>query len=99
MDIDSVTKGVGLFSAALAAFKQALELLPDSSKKADAAAALERAEREFKLAEATAASKLKYEICRNHFPPGIMLSADDEIWKCPVCKNERNTNPPIKVPY
>jgi hypothetical protein len=92
MDIDALTKGVGLFGSALAALKQALELLPDSSKKADAAAALERAEREFKLAEATAASKLKYELCRNHFPPEIMLSTDDVIWECPKCKNKKDNS-------
>jgi len=95
MEIDALAKGVGLFSSALNAIKQALALLPDSSKKADAAAALERAEREFKIAEAEVASKLKYEICRNHFPPEIMLSKDDLIWSCPACKNTKNNTPAL----
>jgi hypothetical protein len=93
MEIDTLAKGVGLFSSALAAIKQALDFLPDSSKKADAAAAIEKAEREFKLAEATAASKLGYEVCRKHFPPEIMLSEDDMIWECPMCKNKKDNSP------
>lgn len=93
MEIDALAKGVGLFSSALTALKQALDLLPDSSKKADAAEALERAERAFKIAEAEVASKLKYEICRNHFPPVIMLSKDDLIWECPECTNTKDNSP------
>jgi len=97
MDIDALTKGVGLFGSALAIFKQALELLPDSSRKADAAAALERAEREFELAEATAASKLRYALCYNHFPPEIMLSKDEVIWECPTCKNKKDNTPRVAL--
>jgi hypothetical protein len=93
MDTDSLAKGVGLFSAALAALRQALELLPDSTKKADAAAALERAEREFKLAEANMAKKLDFELCRKHFPPEIMLSEDDLVWECPKCGNKKDKTP------
>jgi hypothetical protein len=95
MDVDSVAKGVGLFSAALTAVKQAIDLLPDSSKKADAEAALAKAEREFKIAEAQAAKKLGYEICCKHFPPEIMLSEDDDNWECPQCGNKRDTTPTV----
>ena len=69
MDIDSLAKGINLFGSALSAIKHALELIPNNSKKVEAAQAIERAEREFKLAEATAATNLGYEICQNHFPP------------------------------
>jgi hypothetical protein len=93
MDIDALAKGVGVFSSALSALKQTIDLLPDSSKKADAAAALERAEREFKIAEAEAANKLGYEVCRNHFPPEIMLSEDDMLWVCPKCSNKKDIGP------
>jgi hypothetical protein len=93
MDIDAVAKGVGLFGSAVVALKQAIELLPDSSKKAEAAAALERAEREFKLAEAETARNLGYEVCRKHFPPEIMLSEDDMVWKCPKCENMKDLRP------
>lgn len=97
MDIDALAKGVGLFSSALAALKQAIDLLPDSSKKVDAAAALERAEREFKIAEAEVARKLGYEVCRKHFPPEIMLSEDDKVWECPKCKNRKDNTPRVVV--
>jgi len=90
MDIDALAKGVSLFSSALTALKQAIDLLPDSSKKVDATAALERAEREFKLAEAEVAKKLGYEVCRKHFPPEIMLSENDEDWECPKCGNRKD---------
>lgn len=41
MDIDSLAKGVGLFSSALAALKQIISLLPDNSKKEEALAYFE----------------------------------------------------------
>jgi len=93
MNVDALAKGVGLFGSALSALKQAIDLLPDSSRKTDAAAALERAEREFKVAEAEAAKKLGYELCRKHFPPEIMLLTEQEgHYKCPECGYE--TKPP-----
>ncbi len=90
MDLDTLSKGVGLFGVALSALKQAIELLPDSSKKEDAEAAYLRAEREFKIAEAEMADRLQFEICRNHFPPEIMLSKDDIHWRCSKCGGERD---------
>ncbi len=90
MDIDALSKGIGLFGTALSALKQAISLLPDSSKKADAEAAYEQACRELKITEAEIANKLKYEICRMHFPPEIMLSKDDQIWNCPNCNNKKD---------
>jgi len=93
MDIDALAKGLGLFATALSALRQAISLLPDDSKKAEAQAALDRAEQQFKLAQAQAANKLQYEICRNHFPPEIMLSKDDMNWVCPHCGNKKDTGP------
>jgi len=93
MEIDALAKGVGIFSSALTALKQAVDLLPHNSKKEEAATALERAEREFKIAEAEVAKKLNYEICRKHFPPGIMLLKGEYNWECPECKNTINTFP------
>jgi hypothetical protein len=97
MDVDALGKGIGLFTSALVALKQAIELLPDTPKKADAAAALQRAEREFKIAEAQAARKLGFEVCRNHFPPEIMLSPDNQNWKCPTCGNQTYTGPSFGI--
>ena len=90
MEIDTLSKGIGLFSAALSALKQAINLLPDNPHKADVEVAYEQAYRELKIAKAEIANKLKYEICRAHFPPEIMLSKDDKIWICPSCDNKKD---------
>jgi hypothetical protein len=82
MDMEALTKGIGLFGTALSTAKQIIAMLPNSPKQVEAAEALERAEREFKIAEAEIASKLDYELCRNHFPPWIMLSKDGVNWQC-----------------
>jgi hypothetical protein len=60
MDFDSFAKGIALFSSALAKLKQITDLLPDNSNKDDLIAKLERAEREFKIAEAESATSLGY---------------------------------------
>jgi hypothetical protein len=88
--MEALAKGIGLFGSALATLKQVIATLPDSSKKAEAAADLERAERQFRAVEAETASKLEYELCRNHFPPEIMLSKDGRNWQCPKCGSTRD---------
>ena len=88
--MDTLSKGIGIFSAALTALKQAINLLPDNARKVEVEAAYEQAYRELKIAEAEIANKLKYEICRAHFPPEIMLSKDDKIWICPSCDNKKD---------
>jgi len=92
MDINSLATGIGLFSSTISAVRQAIELLPDSSKKQAAAEALEKAEHEFKIAEAQSAYDLGYLICKKHFPPEIILSADDINWECPKCGNKKNNS-------
>jgi hypothetical protein len=94
MDIESLQKGIVLFNTALATLGRVAAHLPDTPDKEEAQAALKQAEREFKTAEAEAAAGLGYELCRNHFPPEVMLSPDDEIWKCPECGNTKETRPP-----
>ncbi len=53
--------------------------------------ALALAERKLKIAEAQVASELEYELCREHFPPEVMRSKDDQNWKCPKCENHKYT--------
>jgi hypothetical protein len=89
MDTNTLATGISLFSSAIYAIRQAIELLPDGSKKQAAAEALERAERELKIAEAQSADNLGYQICKNHFPPEIMLSSDETNWVCPKCGNKK----------
>lgn len=94
MDIESLQEGIALFGTAVGTLREAMALWPDTPDKGKAQAALRKAEREFKTAEAEAAAGLGYEICRDHFPPEIMLSPDDKYWKCPKCGNTKNTRPP-----
>jgi hypothetical protein len=90
MDIGSLAQGMTLLKSALDALKQAKELMPDSSQKEGADIALIQAERQLKIAEGEIAGKLQYELCRNHFPPEIMLSSDDKVWMCPNCDNKKD---------
>lgn len=92
MGIDTLLQGITLFNAALSALKNAINLLPDNPHKADIEAVYEKACRELRIAEAEIANKLKYQICRAHFPPGIMLSKDGKHWGCPECKNTTDTS-------
>jgi hypothetical protein len=94
MNIGSLTKTIGFFTTAIAAIKQAIDMLPEGSQKSKAETALEQAERQLRIAEAETAQGLGYELCRNHFPPEIMTSKDDKNWKCPTCDNERHTGSP-----
>ena len=59
MEIDTLSKGIGLFSAALSALKLAINLLPDNSHKADAEAAYERAYRELKNCRSRNSQQIK----------------------------------------
>lgn len=97
MDIGSLAQGIALFSNALTAIKQAIDLLPDNAQKIEAQGAYERAEREFKLAEAESAQNLGYRLCRRHFPPEVMLEMQKDVWKCTKCGDvytkERKPNP------
>lgn len=92
VDIESVKQVLGTLSGVLGILKQAKELLPENSNKKEIIEALDRAERQLRVAESQAAQGLGYELCRNHFPPEIMLSSDNMHWKCPVCGTERDTS-------
>jgi len=85
MDIDSLGKGIGLFSAAMSALRQALELIPDPAKKREAMESADRAEVELKVAEAEMARQMGYKICLHHFPPGIMVKENGGGWVCNSC--------------
>jgi ActR/RegA family two-component response regulator len=99
IDIESLKQAFGTLATAINVLKQAKELLPDGSKKDDIDEALKKAERQLNLAEAQAAESLGYQLCKNHFPPEIMLSLDDVNWKCSKCYNEKNTGPAGTTTY
>jgi len=100
MDFDFGTLKEGLtgLAAAIGIYKQIKDSLPEGSKKEEADEALKRAERQLKLAESQIAQGLYYELCKAHFPPMIMLSANEKNWKCPECGNERRLSTGITFP-
>jgi hypothetical protein len=91
IDVTVVKDGLAMFASAIGILKQLKDILPDGPQKKEASEALEKAERQFKLAEVQTLHGLGYELCRNHLSPEIMLSKDDQNWKCPVCGNEKYT--------
>ena len=89
MDITMVKTGIDMVIAAIKALKEAKDLLPESPDKATVTEALERAERELKIAEAQIAEGLGYELCKCEFPPHIMLfTGEKDHYRCPNCGNE-----------
>ena len=88
MDIELFGKAVAAVHSTLALIKEAIDLLP-SSQKAEAEAALARAERESRVAEAKASESLGHRICHGHWPCGIMVELEEKgHWKCPECGHE-----------
>lgn len=92
MDIESIKQGLAAIGMALTTLKQAKDLLPENTKKQEISNAIADAERQLKIAESQTAQALGYVLCKDHFPPEIMLSKDDRIWKCPKCGNEKSKN-------
>jgi hypothetical protein len=97
-DFGTVKEAFTAATAALGLAKQIKDSLPQGSKKDEVDEALQKAERQFKLAESQLAQGLGYQLCKNHFPPQIMLSADERNWRCPECSNEKHPSPPIRQP-
>ena len=93
LDIESIKQAISAFGAALTVLKQAKDLLPETSQKQELVLAIESAERQLKIAESQAAQGMGYTLCKNHFPPEIMLSKDNKVWKCPSCGNEIDKAP------
>ena len=93
MDVQSLTQAVVGLKAVIDLAKQAKELLPEGPQREDVAAKLEQAERQLRIAEGQVANELDYELCRNHFPPEVMLSANDYVWECPKCGNTKDHSP------
>jgi hypothetical protein len=93
IDIESIKLALGTFGTALTLLRQAKDLLPENSQKQELSIAIESAERQLKIAESQTAQSMGYELCKNHFPPEIMLSKDNKMWKCSICGNEINNLP------
>ena len=91
MDAEALSRGLILFNTAFTLIQKVLSILPDGREKAQAQAALDQAEAEFKIAEVKYGQTLGHEVCYAHWPSGIMLSSDRRIWECPICHSTRDT--------
>jgi len=87
MDIDSLSKGLGLVTTAITTLKNVKELIPSGDKKQDVEKKLEETEKNIKIAEAEIAKGFNYQLCHRHFPPGIMLEIEPYKSKCDTCGN------------
>lgn len=92
MDIESIKQALTAIGLALSTLKQAKDLLPESPQKQEVSNTIYNAEKDIKIAEGQIAQSMGYILCHNHFPPEVMLSKDDKLWKCPVCGNEKSIN-------
>lgn len=90
MDVDSLTKGIGLVSSTIATLKKLKDLIPASDKKQDVEKQLEEAENNIKIAQAEIAKGFNFQLCYRHFPPGIMLEIAPYKSKCNTCGNVEN---------
>jgi rubrerythrin len=89
LDPESIRQAFTALGTVLTLLKQAKDLLPDNAKKQEISQTIEKVEKELVTAEVESARALGYEICRNHWPAGIMLSSDNKNWKCPNCGNTK----------
>ena len=97
MDLAAITAGLVLLKTAVSTAKEIIDALPDGPKKQEAVTAFENAERQIKSAEAQTAQGLGYELCRNHYPPEIMLSEDGISWRCLTCPYTTDTGPAMAI--
>ncbi len=96
MDVspETLKELIATFGTLITVFKQARDLVPSNNPKRDELTrALENAEQQIKLAQADAARKLGYEICRCEFPPQIMLRMGDDF-VCKNCGRKESIHPP-----
>lgn len=91
---DTLKVGIGIV-------KDVKDALPTEEQRNAVAAAVEKSEIQFQLAEVQMAQALGYELCKCRFPPTIMLSVGymsrggdtgKSVYECPTCK--RNTASP-----
>ena len=85
MDIESISKGLGIVSTTISTLKKIKDLIPKGTDKQVVEEKLEEAESNIKIAEAEIAKGFDYKLCQKHFPPGIMLDVDDYKSKCNTC--------------
>lgn len=96
-DLETLKAGFATLKEAVSAIKGVRDLLPNGEDKEKIEAALEKAEHEMRIAEASIAQGLGYKLCQCTYPPQIMLSvgmqSGSERFQCPECKQLK---PPVR---
>jgi len=96
-DLETLKQGITSLGGVIGLIKQVKDMLPQGQRE-EIDVALQKAERQLKLAESQIAQGLGYRLCKNHFPPAVMLSPDERHWTCPECGSEKQPSPPIPDP-
>ena len=82
--------------------KDTKDLLPEGPKKSEITLKIEKAETDLSIAEAEAAQRLGYRLCRCTYPPQIMLfDKSANVLRCPntECGHEIKLNAKPKSPH
>jgi hypothetical protein len=85
MDFIALKEGITAAYTAVKTIKGVKEMLPDSAEKKEISESLDTALEQLKIAEAKVAQELGFELCDRHFPPGIMIQASKNEYRCRDC--------------
>ena len=91
------------FKAALGLIRSVKDALPKSTDTEALEKALAEAEKASKIGEAQIAVLLGYELCKRHFPPGVMVEEGyhpngKTKWRCLQCGEEPPVFPDLRSP-
>lgn len=93
--MESINDALQTFTSAVSALRAAKELLPAGPEREAASKAIDEAERAVKIAEAEAARRMGYTICRCTWPPQIMLEEPSGARGCGACGRMIGTEPVV----
>lgn len=89
--IEEIATVLKIAKSAVELGKEAKSLLPNSEEKEQIELRLEDVEKELRIAEASTAKELGYDLCQCSFPPQIMLFNNEKgATVCPNCGNSCN---------
>ena len=96
--LTEIASVLGIAKTALNIGKDAKDLLPDGKDKDYIDKQIQLTEREIKLAEASVANDLEYDLCKCTFPPQIMLyDKNERATICPNCQHEISKKLTVEV--
>jgi len=88
MNIAALNQGIKIVNNALASLVTVTDALPDSSEKEEAQQQLKEAAERLKEGEARIGHELGFPICKQCWPPAIMLQNDIGEYVCTHCNKK-----------